>query len=231
MPVLLILLGIALLLGLMALPSWWVRRVMKRYHQPEDLFEDNGGSLARYLLDQHDLKTVGVEACEPGQDHYDPTARMVRLSPENLQGRSLTAITVAAHEVGHALQHAQGSELFASRIRLVAVASGVQRIAAVALFGLPIIALLSRSPGLSLLVLIVALSGMLMSSLVHLVTLPVEWDASFGRALPMLRSLEILPDTYQPHARRILKAAALTYVAASIASLLNLTRWLAVLRR
>jgi len=230
-PIVLILIAVALLIGLLALPSWWVRRVMKTYHQPENLFDETGSSLARYLLDHHDLADVGVEPCEPGQDHYDPMARMVRLSPENHQGRSLTAITVAAHEVGHALQHAQRSELFAARIKLVQTASVVQRISAVAMLGLPVIALLSRSPGLSLLVLIVALSGMLMASLVHLVTLPVEWDASFGRALPMLHNLDILPESYQPHARRILKAAAFTYVAASIASLLSLTRWLAILRR
>jgi Zn-dependent membrane protease YugP len=69
------------------------------------------------------------------------------------------------------------------------------------------------------------------STLVHFVTLPTEFDASFGRALPILRELKILKKVDRPHARRLLTAAALTYVAASLMSLLNIARWWAILRR
>jgi Zn-dependent membrane protease YugP len=82
-----------------------------------------------------------------------------------------------------------------------------------------------------LLMLLIAVASMLLGTLVHLVTLPVELDASYGKALPMLDKGGYLYDDDLPHARRILKAAALTYVAGSMASLLNLGRWLMVLRR
>jgi Zn-dependent membrane protease YugP len=95
----------------------------------------------------------------------------------------------------------------------------------------PIFMLISRSAGLGLVFLVVAIGSMLVSTLVHLVTLPVELDASFKKALPMLEDGGYLHDGDLPHANKILKAAALTYVAASLASLLNVGRWLAVLRR
>lgn len=91
--------------------------------------------------------------------------------------------------------------------------------------------LLTRAPGLGLGFLAVAIGSVPMASMVHLITLPVELDASFNKALPLLEDGKYLQDGDVPHARRNLKAAALTYVAASLASLLNLKRWLAVLRR
>ena len=84
---------------------------------------------------------------------------------------------------------------------------------------------------MTFLFLAVAVASMLLGTLVHLVTLPVELDASFNKALPMLKAGQYLYDSDLPHATRILRAAALTYVATSLASLLNLGRWLAVLRR
>jgi hypothetical protein len=79
--------------------------------------------------------------------------------------------------------------------------------------------------------LIVAILSVLASTLVHLITLPVEWDASFGKALPILQEGEYLNDQDMKDARKILTAAALTYVAGSLASLLNVWRWLRYLRR
>ena len=79
-------------------PGWWVRNVMSRYATPDDRYDGTGGELARHLLDSQDLQNVKVEETSRG-DHYDPAEKVIRLSPENLQGRSLTAVTVAAHEV------------------------------------------------------------------------------------------------------------------------------------
>lgn len=213
-------------------PGWWVRRVMSRYSEPGDRYveQGSGGELARHLLDRFGLGAVGVERTEAG-DHYDPEARAVRLSPGNFAGHSLTAVTVAAHEVGHALQHAREETMFGWRRRLVRTAAAGERLGSIALLVAPIAALLTRSPGAGLAVLLAAVATMALSTIVHLVTLPVEFDASFGKALPILREGAYLHDGDLPHARRILRAAALTYVAASLASLLNLGRWLAVLRR
>ena len=98
---------IALLLGLLFGPGLWVRRVMDRYRRPEDRYGGTGAELARHLLDKAGLQAVRVELTDQG-DHYDPQEKAVRLIAENLDGRSLTAVTVAAHEVGHAMQDAEG---------------------------------------------------------------------------------------------------------------------------
>jgi len=224
---------IALLLLLaISLPGIWVRRVLSKYSEPADRYqtEGTGSELARHLLDQFDLAYVTVEETEVG-DHYDPQAHAVRLSPDNFAGHSLTAVTVAAHEVGHAIQHSKGEIMFDYRQRLVKVAVVGERVGSMLLLAVPVIMLVTRLPQAGFLALLLAVATMTLGSLVHLLTLPVELDASFNKALPILDSGDYLHPGDLPHARRILKAAALTYVAASLASLLNLGRWLAVLRR
>ncbi len=220
------------LLACIYLPSVWVKRVLQKYSTPADRYKSqgSGGDLARHLLDRFDLKDVKVEATEAG-DHFDPEAKAVRLSADNFAGHSLTAITVAAHEVGHAIQHARGEALFKTRQRLVSVAATGQKMASILLVAAPVLSVLTRAPQVGVLALLLGVVAMSMGTLAHLVTLPVELDASYGKALPILEEGNYLQDGDLPHARRILKAAALTYVAGSLASLLNLGRWLAVLRR
>lgn len=221
-----------LLVACIFLPSVWVKHVLRRYSEPADRYcgKGSGAELARHLLDRFKLPEVNVEVSDMG-DHYDPVARAVRLSAENFNGHSLTAVTVAAHEVGHALQHAGGEALFNTRQRLVGVALRSERLGRILLILVPIVLLAARIPQASVLLLGLAVASMAMGTLVHLVTLPVELDASYRKALPILEEGNYLHDGDLPHARRILKAAALTYVAGSLASLLNLGRWIAVLRR
>lgn len=224
--------SILLLIACIALPGLWVKRVLNKYSEPADRYLDkgSGGELARHLLDRFELSGVKVEQTDVG-DHYDPEDKAVRLSPENYSGHSLTAVTVAAHEVGHAIQDARGEILFRSRQRLVRAAVKGERVGSLLLVGAPLIVLATRTPQAGLLMLVIAIGSMALGTLVHLVTLPVELDASYNKALPMLEEDGYLYDGDQPHARRILKAAAFTYVAGSLASLLNLGRWLMVLRR
>jgi Zn-dependent membrane protease YugP len=101
----------------------------------------------------------------------------------------------------------------------------------VLLVAAPLVALVVRTPLAGGALLLLSLATVVLGTAVHLVTLPVELDASFGKALPLLRQGRHLFEVDLPHARRILRAAAFTYVAGSLASLLNLWRWLAVLRR
>ena len=225
-----ILLPLVLIVALVFGPGWWVRNVMSRYSSPENRYDGTGGELARYLLDQHDLQQVKVEETDTG-DHYDPAAKVIRLTPENLNGRSLTAVTVAAHEVGHALQDALGFAPLRIRTQLVVLARPVERLGAGILMAAPFIGLLTRAPLVSLLMIAGGFMSLATTTLVHLLTLPTELDASFTRALPMLEKGEILKPVDLPHARRLLKAAALTYLSASLASLLNIARWWALLRR
>ena len=107
----------------------------------------------------------------------------------------------------------------------------VERLGAGILMAAPLIGLLTRAPLVSLLMVLGGLMSLGASTLVHLVTLPTELDASFMRALPMLEKGSILKPVDLPHARRLLKAAALTYLSASLASLLNIARWWTLLRR
>ncbi len=223
---------VLVLLLIVLLPGFWVRSVLRKYSEPVDRYrgKGSGGELARHLLDRFGLGEVGVEPTERG-DHYDPVAGMVRLSPQHFSGHSLAAVTVATHEVGHAIQHARGEALFGLRQRIVALAANGERVGGILLIAAPLTVLLTRTPQVGLAMLLMAVATMALGTLAHLVTLPVEIDASFNKALPILQDGDYLHAGDLPHARRILRAAAFTYVAGSLTSLLNLGRWLAVLRR
>jgi Zn-dependent membrane protease YugP len=211
-------------------PGLWVQRVLERYSLPADRYSGTGAQLARHLLDKHGLSNVLVEKTTAG-DHYDPQDKAVRLTEDKFDGRSLTAITVAAHEVGHAIQDHEGYAPLKIRSRLVRASRNIERLGAAVLMMSPFVGALARAPSLSLLMFGAGLLTLGTSTLIHFVTLPTEFDASFVRALPMLDEHRILKSADRPHARRLLKAAALTYVAASLMSLLNIARWWAILRR
>mgnify|MGYP000222879468 FL=1 len=123
--VIVIVVFLALLFG----PAIWVRRVLERYSLPADRYPGTGRQLARQLLDAHGLGAVAVEATDQG-DHYDPEAKAVRLTPDKYDGRSLTAITVAAHEVGHAVQDHVDYAPLRVRTRLVKATRRVEKIGA-----------------------------------------------------------------------------------------------------
>jgi len=215
-------LGALALLALMLGPMAYVRWVMAWHGKDRADIPGTGGELARHLLDQAGLGQVVVEATDRG-DHYDPDAQAVRLSPEHGEGRSITALAVAAHEVGHALQHRDGSTLFALRLAMARGLQTLDRVAALVLVAAPLIAALTRAPGLFV-AQVVAGAGLVgISFLVQMATLPLEWDASYRRALPALRD-GILQGQDIRRARSVLRAAALTYVASALLSVLNLAR-------
>lgn len=221
---------VLLLLAAIFGPGIWVNRVLARYSEPADRYNGTGAELARHLLDQYGLQSIRVEQTETG-DHYDPDGKVVRLTADKFEGRSLTAITVAAHEVGHALQDHSNYGPLRWRTRLVKATRGIERIGAGVLLISPFLGLVTRVPAIGLLTFAAGLLTLGTSAVVHLVTLPTEFNASFARALPMLDEHRILKNVDRPHARRLLKAAALTYVSASLMSLLNIARWIAILRR
>ncbi|MBC8211489.1 MAG: zinc metallopeptidase [Gammaproteobacteria bacterium] len=218
------------LLLLIYLPQYWVRHVLNRYNQhDEENFSGTGGELARHLLDRFELQHVKVEVTESG-DHYDPVSQSVRLTKDKHDGKTLTAITVAAHECGHAFQHAARQPLFLFRSQLAGVTIWAARVGSFLLFSAPFLALLTRAPSVALLNISGAFLIMGFALLLQIITLPVELDASFNKALPLLQS-GYLDQSQMPAARQILSAAAWTYVAVSLASLLNFWRWFAILRR
>jgi len=224
--VLLILVIATLIIG----PQYWVKYVLNKYHQvDEPNFSGTGGELAEHLLTSYDLKDVNVEITQHG-DHYDPTSKTVRLTADKFNGKTLTAITVAAHECGHAIQHHRKEPLFMLRTRLAGVAQTASRIGSFLLFSAPLLALVTRAPSVALLNITGAFLVLGFGIAIHLITLPVELDASFNKALPILAKGYVSP-LQLVASRKILKAAAFTYVAASMSSLLNFWRWLKVIRR
>jgi len=222
-------LALILLLALSMLPQLWVRAVMSRHSGERPDFPGTGGQFARHLLDEMRLREVGVEQTDIG-DHYDPEAKVVRLSPTNFAGRSLTAVTVAAHEVGHAMQDATNYPPLVARTRLAKTGAVVERVGAFVMIAAPLMAVVVKHPAGMLLQIGAGLALIGFTVLVHLTTLPVEFDASFKRALPVLRAGQYIPERDMPAARGILRAAALTYVAGALISLINIARWLRVLR-
>lgn len=221
--VVLIVLGIAVLV----LPGWWVKRVLRKYSAPEDRYENTGRQMAQLLLEDAGLSSVGIEATEQG-DHYDPRDKTVRLSKQVYACRSLTAVTIAAHEVGHAIQDATGYRPLRIRTQMAIGASWLSRIASWVFLVGPVLGILTRNPAVFGVSLVVGLGSIGLSTVLHLVTLPVELDASFGRALPMLQRGNHLYDVDIPHAQRILKAAAYTYVAQALISLATAWRWMRI---
>jgi Zn-dependent membrane protease YugP len=207
----------------------WVRRVIAQHSAERPDFPGTGGEFARHLLDGMKLGHVKVEETALG-DHYDPDAKAVRLMPQHFKGRSLAALVIAAHETGHAMQDATEYPPLKARTRLAKRAIWMEKVGAVVMLAAPIMMVLAKGPQI---LLVEFAAGMLilgMALAMHAYTLPVEFDASFRRALPVLKAGRYIPDRDLPAARQILRAAAFTYVAAAGMSLLDVMRWLRVLR-
>ena len=225
----LIIIAVLVLLALSLLPQMWVKSVIARHSKERPDFPGTGGEFARHLLDRLNLSRVGVEETDLG-DHYDPEAKVVRLLPQHMNGKSLSAVVIAAHEVGHAMQDATGYGPLVARTRLAKQAGRIQSAAMLLLLATPILVVIARSPSILFLELAAGLLMIAMTVVMHLTTLPVEFDASFKRALPVLEAGKFIPEEDMPAARSILWAAAFTYVAAAAISLLDIARWLRVLR-
>ena len=222
--------GLLILLALIFGPSLWVKFVMKRYSKEKPEMPGTGGELAKHLIERFTLKDVKVEVTELG-DHYDPVEKKVRLLREHYESKSLTAVAIAAHEVGHAIQDQQGDKRLATRTKMIPVADKVARWSAAIISLSPVIGIITRHPMPFSLVLLLGLSGFIARMMVHAVTLPIEFDASFAKALPVLREGSYVSKSDEDAVSRILRAAALTYVSAALADILNLGRWIAILLR
>jgi Zn-dependent membrane protease YugP len=225
-----ILFFLVIVLIVLLAPGIWVQKVIKRYREPSDRYNESGAQLARRLLDAYGMPEVKVERTEQG-DHYDPIAKAVRLSLPHHDGHSLAAQVIAAHEAGHALQDATAYPPLLHRTQWVRWVGPVEKIGAGLLMATPLIVGITRLPWAGALMLLGGVLTLGSAVLIHLLTLPTEFDASFKRALPMLDEQAVLFEGDEVHARKLLQAAAMTYVSASLMSLLNIARWWAILRR
>lgn len=213
----------AILLPALIISIWAQMKIKSSYAKYSRVFSRNGytgGQVARMILDAYGLYDIPVYTVG-GQltDHYDPTRRVVNLSRDVYNSSSLASIGVAAHEIGHAIQHSVGYTPIKIRMALVPIANiGSQ--ASWFLFILGII--MSFTP-------LVNIGIVLFSATVifQLVTLPVELNAS-NRAIEILKAKNILYEDEIKGARSVLTSAALTYVAAAVTAIAQLLRLLAI---
>ena len=222
--------GALIVLAVIFGPSLWVKFVMRRYSTEKPEMPGTGGELAKHLIKRFSLKDVEVETTELG-DHYDPIEKKVRLLPEHYGSKSLTAIAIAAHEVGHAIQDHQGDKRLATRTKMVPIVNLLARWSVVIISLSPVIGIITRHPIPFSLLLFIGLSGFIARMMIHAVTLPIEFDASFSKALPILREGDYVSQSNEKAVSHVLRAAALTYVSAALADILNLSRWIFILLR
>jgi Zn-dependent membrane protease YugP len=185
----------------------------------------SGADAARQILDRNGLANIEIYPV-PGHltDHYDPTKRAVFLSEENFQSRSLAAVGVAAHEVGHALQHRDAYSLLGLRMAMVSVTNISSQLSMV----LILIGLFLQTPFAAKLL----WAGVILFSMMtffQLVTLPVEYDAS-RRAKEQLLRLGLVTGREQQGVSKVLGAAALTYVAGLLHAILQLLQLVLIAR-
>lgn len=210
-------------------PHLWVKFVLNKHHKPLEGMPGTGGELAHHLLQRFELNDVSIEEGEKGKDHYSPSRNVVSLSPEVFRGKSLTAVAVAAHEVGHAIQFNRGEAVSKLRAKYLDKAHKIQHYGVYFLMSMPIVGAIFRVPHVAILTGVIGIITMLASVLMYVAILPEEYDASFNKALPILQE-GYVPDEYLPAIRQVLKACALTYVAGALADILRLWRWIAILR-
>ena len=204
-----------------------VKSTYKKFAQVANTRHITGGEVARRILNNNGLGHIRLEIVS-GQltDHYDPRAGVIRLSSDICNGTSIASISVAAHEVGHAIQHAQGYKALTVRNSMVPVVN----FASNAAWPLALIGLLIGSYTGSIL-LNIAIIAYSLAVLFQLVTLPVEFNAS-RRAIAQLEGFGIISDGEEKkNAQKMLKAAAMTYVAAAAVAVANLLRLILIANR
>lgn len=186
-----------------------------------------GAQVARNILDKNGLSHIQVEVANGGvlSDHYDPTHHVVRLSADIYYNKSIASISVAAHEVGHAIQHKENYGLIGLRNRLLPAANIASNLGWIVLFiGLFLFG------GANNIVFQIGFLMLLVIVIFQLVTLPIELNAS-SRALKQLSGNGYIYEDEAPQCRAMLKAAAFTYLAALINSILQILRVLLIARR
>lgn len=200
-----------------------VTSAYQKYKQVQNERGVTGAQVARRILDNNNLYDVALEITNSTLgDHYDPSKKVIRLSPDIYYGTSIASVSVAAHECGHAIQHAENYGFIALRNSILPFCSIASNLAWPALF----IGLFFAMEPL-LYIGIIMLVGVL---LFQVVTLPVEFNAS-SRALRILSSDGIIYEEEVSSAKKMLSAAAMTYVAAVISSALQILRFLLIANR
>ena len=211
-------------LALIYLPDLWIKYNFKKNNK---IFKDmpfSGKELGEKILEENNIKEIPINSIKDlpiGSCHYDPKKKEINISESIYERKSITSLAVIVHEIGHAIQDKENSKLLNLRISLIKKTSVLQKIGSIVLIiGVPSIFALTKSPFVVLLMTLIIIASFSTNVLIHLITLPTEIDASFKKALPILN--KYVPKENLKQCRSVLTAAALTYLAASIRSIINL---------
>ena len=216
------------LLSISILPVIWINYVFKKNDEILPNMPFNGIEFGNQLIKELELKDVCLEKTLIG-DHYDLDQRKVKVGEDRLRKKSLTSISIICHEIGHAIQHAENYTPLITRTKLVKNTLWINKIAfAVIYIGLPIIFATGYLPLIKVCILLILLS-LFVGVVIHLVTLEVELDASFNKAMPIIK--QKIPAVYHDSCRSILRAAAFTYVVGVFKNLISLRMIWTVLSR
>lgn len=221
--------GFYILIGIISLFSWIVsntlKRKFKKYSQVHLRNGMSGAEIAQKMLDDHGISDVKVIST-PGMltDHYNPQNKTVNLSEGVYNQRNAASAAVAAHEVGHAVQHAEAYQFLQMRSKLVPMVSITSRFSQWMVIGGLIFGAASGSTGIGFYIAIAGLIFMAIGTLFSFITLPVEYDAS-NRALAWLENKHIVTREELTGSKDALKWAARTYLVAALGSLAMLLYW------
>lgn len=208
---------------ILIIPIWAQMRVKGAYNKYSKVpvsSQMTGAQIARKILDDNGLYDVSIEEVQGVlSDHYDPRKKVVRLSTDNYHGHSMAAAAVAAHEVGHAIQDAEGYGFLKFRTALVPLASFGSNSAFFIIFAGLIFDWMD--------LLLLGIIFMSFAVLFQLVTLPVEFNAS-SRAMDQLVMTGIIQNVEERDTKKVLDAAALTYVAAALVAVAELVRFILI---
>ena len=200
-------------------PTLWLNFVFNRHDKVLVDMPFTASEFGQDVLQEKGLDRVQIEETNGG-DHYDVKENKVRIAKQRLSRKSLTAISIVCHEIGHAIQHAEKYEPLKQRTLIVERTAWITRLGSAILFlGLPTIYATGLYSLIKVCLFLVILSAII-GLVIHLITLDVELDASFKRALPILK--EKVPAEYHVACRSVLRAAALTYVVGVIGNLFSL---------
>lgn len=215
----------------MVLPLWAQHKVKSNYEKYSQVRSTSGKTGQEVAIEiLHANGIYGVDVVEGKgflTDHYDPRKKVLVLSPANFSRPSVAGTAIAAHEVGHAIQHAEGYFFLRFRTSLVPLANVGSSVGYLAVFAGIILTTMQSTLGST--ALWIGIAFMSLAVLFSIVTLPVEFNAS-SRAMKQIKSLDIVNEKEHRHAKKVLTAAAMTYVAATAVALAELARFILIAR-
>ena len=209
------------------LPTLWVKYTLSKYDNEIQNMPYTGLEFGKIILKEKNLNDVEIKGEKNIPDHYNLKTKSVVVEKDRLNKKSLTSITVICHEIGHAIQHKENYEPLVNEQKVKKATKWISSVGSMIFFiGIPSI-IASGSLPLIRICLIIALFTVIINMFIHLMTLNVEFDASFKKAMPIIKNK--IPQEYHKACKSILKVCAFTYLVGAMTSFFNLRNiWLII---